>query len=360
MTNFRALWLASLLACTAPSLAQAADMVSPALKLAIADPARDPDDIKRDGVMKPADVLSFARIKSGQIVAELAPGQGYYSRILSRLLGPKGALYMVVPFTGAINADTLRKQANGAALPIDDAHAVKDIAGYENMLVIWEDLALDGGQFALPKQVDAVWMSADYRNLHNKAYGAAVDSTAVTKAIFASINAGGSYTVSDIKDASETPDTVKQEIMGAGFVLDAETMIGDRFVLRFKKPANASGDNRGAGMAAVKTLYGNTLVTGMGREIERHLFYHPDGTYQELGKAASLLQEGYWYIDAAGRNCILHQYPRGERGYTFCMMFVPRKPNEHWTQVGRRGPENEMLAPGFVYMDGTTVTPMKP
>ena len=102
------------------------------------------------------------------------------------------------------------------------------------------------------------------------------------------------------------------------------------------------------------------LFRSMGREIERHLFYHPDGTYQELGKAASLLQEGYWFIDAAGRNCILHQFPRDERGYNFCMFMEPRKVGERWQYQGRRGPENEMLGGGFVYMDGTTVTPMKP
>ena len=126
----------------------AADATATPLKLAIADPGRAPDDIARDAKMKPADVMTFAGVKPGSVVAELAPEQGYYARILSILIGPKGNHYLVVPFTGAINADTLRKQTKGQDLPVDEAHAVADIAGYENMLVIWEDLALDGGQFA--------------------------------------------------------------------------------------------------------------------------------------------------------------------------------------------------------------------
>ena len=93
--------------------------------------------------------------------------------------------YLVVPFTGAINADTLRKQTKGQDLPVDEAHAVADIAGYENMLVIWEDLALDGGQFAIPKQADTVFMSPDYGKLRDKSYGQAVSPDAVNKAILA-------------------------------------------------------------------------------------------------------------------------------------------------------------------------------
>jgi predicted methyltransferase len=347
-----------LLACTCLSSANAADAISPALKMAIADPGRAPDDIARDKSVDPADAIAFAGIKPGQDVAELAPGDGYYSRILSILTGSKGAVYLLVPFTGAINADTLRKQTKGQDLPVDTAYAVADIRGYENMLVLWEDLALDGGQFALPKQADVVWMSADYSNLDNKAWGAAVKADAVDKAILAAMKPGAVFVVPVAKTGGA--DAAKKEITAAGFAFDAQTDVAGRTLLRFKKPANMTGDKRAIGMAAVKELYGNTLLTGMDKPIERHLFYHPDGTYQELGKTASLLQEGYWFIDAAGRLCILHQYPRDERGYNFCELMEPRKVGERWQYPGRRGPEDDMIQSGFVYMDGTKVTPMKP
>ncbi len=347
----------SLLVCAFTSSANAADAVSPALKSAIADPARPFDDMARDKTTDPATTLAFAQIKPGQMIAELAPGDGYYSRILSTLIGRKGALYMLVPFTGTLNAANLRKQTKGQDLPVDIAHEVADVKGYENMLVLWEDLALDGGQFALPKQVDVVWLSGEYGNLDNKEWGPAVNPDTVDKAILAAMKPNG-ILVAPVKPGNA--DIAKKELGGAGFVFDAQSDIGGQMLLRFRKPGGMTGDKRNLGNEAMKTLFGNTLVTGMNSPNERHLFFHPDGTYQELGLVESPLQEGYWFIDAAGRNCILHQSPRDQRGYNFCELMEPRKIGEHWEYPGRRGPETDMVAAGLIYMDGTKVTPLKP
>ncbi len=41
----------------------------------------------------PADTLAFAGVKPGMTVAELFPGGGYYSRMLSDIVGAKGHVF---------------------------------------------------------------------------------------------------------------------------------------------------------------------------------------------------------------------------------------------------------------------------
>lgn len=380
MSMLRTVCAAALIAgaFTAPALA--ADAVSPALAAALKDAGRDPLDIKRDPMMKPGEALAFAGVKPGQAVADLIPGNGYHARILSKLLGPKGNLYPVVPFAGAINAETLRRESKGAPLPVDGIYAVQNVYGYDNMMTIWQDLRLDGGQFAIPKQLDVVWVSGDYSNFHTDVTGKP-DMAAVTKVIFASIKPGGVYVVWGAAAAKgagfgeaeklgrSDVDAVKAEAEAAGFVLDGESKLlanasddrtkaandnSDRFLLRFKKPAGAPKDKRADGVALVKPLYDNTYASGTtGPDGGRRIFFHEDGTYQELGKpgTASPLQEGYWYADAMGRVCILHEYPLPERGYLFCMKLEPRKVGDEWDSVGRRGPSHYKVVQGLWYYD---------
>ena len=60
---------------------------------AVADKARPESDTQADADRKPAETLAFAGIKPGQQVAELIPGGGYYTRLLSAVVGPKGKVY---------------------------------------------------------------------------------------------------------------------------------------------------------------------------------------------------------------------------------------------------------------------------
>ena len=53
----------------------------------------------------------------------------------------------------------------------------------------------------------------------------------------------------------------------------------------------------------------------------RHIFYNADGTYEEFGirgKGPAPMQQGTWFWDAAGHNCMLHSYPIDERGFVVC------------------------------------------
>jgi len=52
-------------------------------------------DLKRDSTDHPADVLRLSGIKSGMRVADVLAGDGYYSELLSYIVGPKGKVFLI-------------------------------------------------------------------------------------------------------------------------------------------------------------------------------------------------------------------------------------------------------------------------
>src|SRR3954465_3510179 len=88
-----------------PAVAAPADVAN-----AVADASRPASDKKADAVRKPAAVLAFAGVRPGQTVAEYLPGGGYYTRMLSDIVGPKGKIYALETTTwGKDNIDATRK-----------------------------------------------------------------------------------------------------------------------------------------------------------------------------------------------------------------------------------------------------------
>ena len=57
---------------------------------AVTDSARPAADTERDASRKPAETLAFAGVKPGDWVLELAPGRGYFTRLLSAVVGLRG------------------------------------------------------------------------------------------------------------------------------------------------------------------------------------------------------------------------------------------------------------------------------
>ena len=338
---------------------------------AVTDPGRPPGDIARDGGRKPADVLGFSNIKPGQVVVDWMPGDGYYTRMLAKLVGAKGKVYPMVLHFGATG--DARKPENHVG--VDQMLMIQNVAEYSrNVVVLWQMPWQDGGQFSVPEQVDAVLTSRNYHALHGKAANK-LDVVAVTKEMFRSLKPGGYYVVSDHSAAKGTgfskaddlgrvdADAVKAEILSAGFVLDGESnalaasdddhtkpaavMQGkeDTFLLRFRKPLNASGETKRPKTDVMTGFYGNTSISGGGSPTERHVFYHPDGTYQEFG--AHDMQAGLWYWDAAGHNCMIHQFPVEQRQFIVCHSTASnKKVGDHWTQDNGSG-QNEPERPYF-------------
>ena len=63
---------------------------------AMNDPARK-DDAANDARRQMASVMTFTKVKPGQKVLELVPGSGYWTRVFSHIVGPKGHVYTVWP-----------------------------------------------------------------------------------------------------------------------------------------------------------------------------------------------------------------------------------------------------------------------
>ncbi|WP_425411006.1 class I SAM-dependent methyltransferase [Hyphococcus sp.] len=61
------------------------------------DPARPADDHSDDALRKPANVLAFIGVEPGMTVFEMEAGSGYYTELLSRLVGPEGEVVMQNP-----------------------------------------------------------------------------------------------------------------------------------------------------------------------------------------------------------------------------------------------------------------------
>jgi len=62
---------------------------------AVRNPARSADDVKRDGRDYPAELLRLAGITPGMRVADLLAANGYYSELVSYVVGPKGHVLML-------------------------------------------------------------------------------------------------------------------------------------------------------------------------------------------------------------------------------------------------------------------------
>jgi predicted methyltransferase len=239
----KALLLAALIA---PAAANAA--VPDYDMKAVADTARPADFRKLDADRKPAEVLAFSGVKPGETVAEYLPGGGYYTRLLSDVVGPSGKIYALETTTwGQENVDGTKKA----------------IADLSNVTLDTAPL----GDFHLPQKVDLFWTTLNYHDLHVPKY-ANVDMAAFNKHVFDSLKPGGVYLIIDHAAAKGTgatqspilhrieEATVVQEVTAAGFKLAGESDIlrnpaddhtkkvfdpsirwkTDQFILMFRKP----------------------------------------------------------------------------------------------------------------------------
>lgn len=309
----------------------AADTVPASVTAAVGHYARPPADQTRDAARNPAQVLALAGIKSGMVVADFLPEDGYYTRILSKLVGPKGHVYGYVPIPGFPGVrQTLEK--DGKPVPIDPILAIENQhSEYPNVTAVWEQVYYNGGSFGLPAQVDAVVAgNGNYHNLKtmgyavpattgpNNAPGKPLDLVGMNKAIFRAMKPGGVYIIVD--NASEA-DGIKADLTAAGFTLDGSSdAVAGQAVLKFKKPANASAENKRPkdNNWGMKNFFGNTRHSGVNNQVQRWVMYHPDGTFQEFGNTGTRVQQGTFWWDADGNNCMIKEYPDIERGSVIC------------------------------------------
>lgn len=235
------------LALIAAPLVAATTQVRPSdFARVLIDGARPAADLMRDEDRKPADLLAFAEVRPGSKVAELNPGGGYFTRLLSLAVGSQGKVYAVSsrPLPGLEAWTSTRPNVVLRSGPITDPLA--------------------------PEPVDLVWTTQNYHDFKNRPADAnGKDGAALyNEAAFAALKPGGVYLVSDHEGATGSGATqtstlhriesavVIREVEAAGFKLESRSDVlkhpaddhtgkvfdsgirgkTDQFVLKFRKP----------------------------------------------------------------------------------------------------------------------------
>jgi len=199
----------------------AADKIPKPIAAAVADSARPKADTDRDAARKPAEMLAFAGVKPGEQIIELLPGGGYFTRLLSVTVGPKGHIYALgFPPRPAPPGSSAPAMPNPLETLAKDPH-------YPNITVSTiRDITSDPP--TAPTGVDLVWTSDNYHDLHN---GPNANIAAFNQHVFSVLKSGGVFIVIDHVAAaghgtSDTstlhridPEAVKTEVEAAGFKL---------------------------------------------------------------------------------------------------------------------------------------------
>jgi len=154
--------------------------VSPAISAALADSARSAADKARDEKGHTGQILAFAGIKPGMKVADFMMGAGYWTHILSPLVGPKGHVY------GYQSAEFIKLRP---AYGDEQKAAVAGRANASAVTTPWQDLAF-------PEPLDAVITVQNYHDLH-LSFSPADNALVTTRKIYSALKPGGLFLVID-------------------------------------------------------------------------------------------------------------------------------------------------------------------
>ena len=232
------------LAIAAGGYAIAAPPAAASFQSALSDPIRPPEDVARDADRKAAALLAFAGVHPGMKIAELAPGGGYFTRILTGAVGPSGHVYSITAHPSP---------------------ALQALAAQRPNLTL---VAGTPGTMAVPGQVDMVWTTQNYHDFKNNKLPTGDLAQAFNAEAFRVLKPGGTYFIVDHEAAPGAGATqtstlhriedtvVRREVEAAGFKLEAESNLlrnpadshtakvqdpsirgkTDQFILKFRKP----------------------------------------------------------------------------------------------------------------------------
>ena len=210
---------------------------------AITSSTRPAEDVARDADRKPGELMAFAGVKPGMTIVELAPGGGYFTRLLTLAIGPTGKLY---PIAGKPSAGVAAwAAANPNVMP----------------------MAFKPGE-PLVTGADMVWTTLNYHDFKNNVADGSDAAAKYNAAAFKALKPGGIYLIVDHQAAKGAGASVTNtlhriedklviaEVEKAGFKLEARSQLlrhpaddhtlkvqetgirgkTDQFVLRFRKP----------------------------------------------------------------------------------------------------------------------------
>jgi predicted methyltransferase len=186
---------------------------------AVADPARPAGYRAADALRKPAETLAFSGVRPGMIVGEFYPAGGYFTRMLSDVVGPSGHIYAIE------NAGWNDSVKDDRAMLAEGK---------------WKNVSLDVqpfGTVTFPSPLDLAWVTQNYHDLKIAKYGPgghAVDTVAFDRAVYKALKPGGIFFVLDHEGWPGMTDAdiakvhriekaqVIREVTSAGFRLAAE------------------------------------------------------------------------------------------------------------------------------------------
>ena len=249
----RRTFLISTLAAATFADANAQDITSmETIAAALADPNRNDTDRLFDQIRHPTEVLAFTGVRTGQHVADLGPGLGYYTRLFSAIVGPEGHVLAVT------DAPSPPPRQNRPPIYEMEANPA-----YRNV-----DILSEGWAFRRREPLDFIFVSQIYHDFHVTALH--VNTPQMNRLLFRALKPGGALVVIDhaapaAADQLRIPDQlhridpsiVREELEAAGFVFEAESDAlrnpndprtapvfdpsiryrTDQFMLRFRKPA---------------------------------------------------------------------------------------------------------------------------
>ena len=218
-----------------------------AVATAMADPARA-DQQGDDARRQTAAVLAFARVGPDDRVIDFFPGQAYWTRLFSGIVGPQGHVLALWPHSAARYTERTLPALQARALPNVEARL------------------LDGDLLPADASADLIWTVQNYHDVNNMGGVAAID--AFNRSAFAALKPGGTFVIIDHVDAPGTgltgtdtrhridPAVVRRQVEAAGFRFAGESRVlrnpadnhqlnvfdpairghTDQFVYRFTKP----------------------------------------------------------------------------------------------------------------------------
>jgi len=233
--------------------ADAAEMV-PDFASAVTAPGRDEADIKLDESRKPAEVLAFMELETGDAVLDIFAGGGYYSEIMGRVVGPNGSVVAVNPpqFTTSDQskekwASVLARQPNVTMVPsqLPDYAPAANSVDFAMMHLIYHDFYWESEKYKFERMDPAVVLANLYAGMKPGGIVAVIDH----------IGTPGDTRAIVEKTHRIDPATVRSDFLKAGFVLDGESEMfansdddleknvfdpavrgkTSRFVMRFRK-----------------------------------------------------------------------------------------------------------------------------
>ncbi len=182
---------------------------------AVSDPARPAGYRAADPLRKPAETLAFAGVRPGMTVGEFYPAGGYFTRMLSDVVGSSGHIYAIE------NAGWNDSVKDDRAMLAEGK---------------WTNVSLDVQPFGsarFPKPLDLAWVTQNYHDMKIAKYGP-VDTLAFDRSVYSALKPGGVFFILDHQgrpNMSEADiakmhrinrDVVVREVTSAGFKLAAE------------------------------------------------------------------------------------------------------------------------------------------